>query len=65
MLTVTIAQIFEISLSESRIYKKWQTLVIIREITDSNLETRRNGSNLQSPRLSGRVDSPGITILWE
>ena len=44
MLTVTIAQIFEISLSESRIYKKWQTLVIIREITDSNLETRRNGS---------------------
>ena len=25
-------QIFEISLSESRIYKKWQTSVIIREI---------------------------------
>ena len=36
--------IFEISLSESRIYKKWQTSAIIREISDSNLETRRNGS---------------------
>ena len=21
--------------------------------------------NLESPRLSGRVDSPGITILWQ
>ena len=28
-----------ISLSESQVYKKWQTLVIIREISDSNLET--------------------------
>ena len=37
-------KIFEISLSESRIYKKWQTLAIIWEISDSNLETRRNGS---------------------
>ena len=44
MLTVTIAQTFEISLSESRIYKKWQTSVIIWEISDSNLETGRNGS---------------------
>ena len=26
--------IFEISLSESRIYKKWQTSAIIREISD-------------------------------
>ena len=26
------------------IYKKWQTLVIIREISDSNLETGRYGS---------------------
>ena len=38
MLTVTMAQIFEISLSESQIYKKWQTLMIIGEISDSNLE---------------------------
>ena len=37
-------KIFEISLPESQIYKKWQTSVIIREISDSNLETRRNGS---------------------
>ena len=32
MLTVTMAQIFEISLSESQVYKKWQTLMIIGEI---------------------------------
>ena len=44
MITVTIAQIFEISLSESRNYKKWQTSMIIRKISDSNLETGRNGS---------------------
>ena len=37
-------KIFEISLSESRIYKKWQTSAIIWEISDSNLETGRNGS---------------------
>ena len=36
-------KIFEISLSESQIYKKWQTLAIIREISDSNLETRGKG----------------------
>ena len=36
------AQIFDISLSESRIYKKEQTSAIIREISDSNLETGRN-----------------------
>ena len=36
-----LRKIFEISLSESRFYKKWQTLAIIREISDSNLETRR------------------------
>ena len=40
MLTVTMAQIFEISLSESQVYKKWQTLMIIGEISDSNLEIR-------------------------
>ena len=31
------------SLSESRVYKKWQTLTIIREISDSDLETGRYG----------------------
>ena len=51
-------KIFEISLSESRIYKKWQTLAIIWEISDSNLETRRKVQSLESPRLSGRVESP-------
>ena len=51
-------KIFEISLSESPIYKKWQTSAIIREISDSNLEIRRNSLNLESPGLSGRVDSP-------
>ena len=35
-------KIFDISLSESRIYKKEQTSAIIREISDSNLETGRN-----------------------
>ena len=33
MLTVTITQIFEISLLESELCKKWQTLVIIGEIS--------------------------------
>ena len=37
-------KMFEISLTESRIYKKLETSVIIREISDSNLETGRNGS---------------------
>ena len=32
MLTVNTAQIFEISLSERQIYKKWQTSVIMRQI---------------------------------
>ena len=38
-------KIFEISLSESQIFKKWQTSTIIWEISDSNPETgTRNGS---------------------
>ena len=49
-------KIFEISLSESRIYKKWQTLAIIWEISDSDHE--ETVQNLESPRLSGRVGSP-------
>ena len=39
-------KIFEISLSESRVYKKWQTLAIIQEISDSNLETGRYSPNI-------------------
>ena len=45
------SKIFKISLSESRIYKKWQTLAIIREISDSKLETRRNGSKSGVSRI--------------
>ena len=48
-------KIFEISLSQSRIYK-WQMVVIIREISDSN--QGETVQNLESPRLSGRVESP-------
>ena len=44
-------EIFEISLSESRIYKKWQTSAIIREISDSNLEKGRNGLNSGVSRI--------------
>ena len=44
-------KIFEISLSESQVYKKWQTLVIIREISDSNLETGRYSSKAGVSRI--------------
>jgi len=54
------ANVFEISLSESRFEKKWQTSLIIREISDSNLETGRNGSKSRVPGLSTRVDSPAV-----
>ena len=37
-------KIFEISISESRVYKRWQTLAIIREVSGSKLETGRFGS---------------------
>ena len=40
---LTIKWNFEISLSESRFYKKLQTSAIIREISASNLETGRKG----------------------
>ena len=43
---LTVAQtmhIFEILWLESRVCKKWQTLAIIQEISDSNLETGRYG----------------------
>ena len=42
--------------------KKWQTSAITREISDSNLETGRNGSKSQvkSPGLSRRVNSPDV-----
>ena len=65
MLTIKLLKqrkIFEISLSDSRIYKKWKTSAIIREISDSNLETGRNDSKSQvkSPGLSGSVNSPDV-----
>ena len=43
---------FEISLSESRFYKKLQTSAIIREISEFNLETRRKGSK---PGVCSRI----------
>lgn len=56
-------KIFEISLTESQILKKLQTLAIIWEISDSNLETRRNGSKLGVSGLSGGVDSTvGVVV---
>ena len=39
------------SLPESRFYKKWQTSAIIWEISDSNLETGRNGSKSGVSRI--------------
>ena len=42
---------FEISSSENRFYKKLQMLAIIREISDSNLETGRNGSKSGVSRI--------------
>ena len=56
-------KIFEISLTESQILKKLQTLAIIWEISDSNVETRRNGSKLGVSGLSGGVDSTvGVVV---
>ena len=46
MLTVKLLQTrqkIRILGSESRVYKKWQTSAVIREILDSNLETGRYG----------------------
>ena len=53
---------FKISWSESLVYKKWQTWAIIREISNSNLETGRYGPNLESPGLYQRVDSTDIEV---
>ena len=36
-------KIFETSLLESQVYRKWQTLAITGEVSDSNLETGRYG----------------------
>ena len=40
----------------SSLLNKWLTLVIILEISYSDLETTKYGPNLESPRLSGRDD---------
>ena len=50
---------------KSSLLKKWQTSGIICEISYSNLETRRYGPNLKSPRLSRRVDSTDNWVLFE
>ena len=42
-ITLQTMQKIKILGSERRVYKKWQTLAIIQEIFDSNLETRRYG----------------------
>ena len=49
------ANVCEISLSESRFDKKWQTSSIIREISDSNLETGRKGSKSSLPGHPGEL----------
>ena len=64
LLTVKLlkqTKIFEISMSESRIYKEWQTLAIIREITDSILETGRNGSK---PGVSRIIRESWQPCVW-
>ena len=53
---------FKILWSKSLVYKKWQTWAIIREISNSNLETGRYSLNLESPRLSRRVDSTDFEV---
>ena len=40
-----------LSLSDSRVYKKWQPSAIIREIWDSNLETGRYGPKSGASRI--------------
>ena len=44
-------KIFEISLSQSQIFKEWQTSTIIWEISDSNPEAGRNGSKSGVSRI--------------
>ena len=44
-------KIFEIFLSGSRVYTKYQTSAIIREIPDINLETGRYGSKSGVSRI--------------
>ena len=52
------SKIFKISLSESRIYKKWQTSAIIRRFQTLIWKPGEMVQNLESSGLSGRVDSP-------
>ena len=41
---------------ESLVHKKWQTSAIIREISDSNLETRRCGPKSGVPKTDLEID---------
>ena len=56
----TTQSIWKISLSESRFYKKLQTMAIIREISDSNLEAGRNSSK---PGVSRIIRESELTAL--
>jgi len=68
MLTVKLLQTtqkIKILGSESRVYKKWQTVAIMREMFDSNLETGRYSREPGSPGLSGRVDSTEVLPYYD
>ena len=45
---------------ESRFYKKWQTMAIIREISDSNLETGRNSSKSGVSQIKQESWKPSV-----
>ena len=53
-------KMFEISLTESRIYKKLQTSAIIRRFQTLIWRPGETVQNRASPGLSGRVDSTGL-----
>ena len=60
MLTVKLLQTtqkIKILGSDCRVYKKWQTSAVIREIFDLIWRPGDRVQNLESPRLSARVDS--------
>ena len=60
MLTVKLLQTtqkIKILGSDCRVYKKWQTSAVIREIFDLIWRPGDRVQNLESPGLSARVDS--------
>ena len=52
----------EISLSESRMYKKRQTSAITGRFQTLTWRPGETVQNLESPGLSGRVDSPAVFL---